>query len=49
MRVGKVLKNRQHRAKSRKTARRNAKEKAKLNKATKRVKSLPKTAKYFRS
>ena len=49
MRVGKVLKNKQHKVKKKKTARVNAAHKAKLNKATKRVKSLDKRSKYYRS
>ena len=49
MRVGKVLKNRQHKVKTNKTAKHKASLKAKLNRAVKRTKSAKSTAKYFRS
>ena len=49
MRVGKVLKNRQHKVEKKKTSRVNAAHKAKLKKAGKRAKSLDKRSKYYRS
>ncbi len=49
MRMGKVVKNRQHKKKKSKTARRKAGLKAKLNKAVRRTKSVKSTAKFFRS
>lgn len=44
MRTGKVVKNRQHKVKKNKTARRNAAHKAKVLKATRRVKGVKRFA-----